>query len=90
MWQAAILPFMPWVWTAVFNQFCGAVDGAMGDGALIPAFFPTLKIPALALRAFAFHSMLQCQFAGPIFKKLFFGLIAGVLLFITLFAVPAG
>ena len=63
-------------------------------GALVLAFFPTLTILALASRAFAFYYMLQCIIAITVSKsgtqKLFFGVIAGVLAFITLFAVPAG
>ena len=63
-------------------------------GALILAFFPTLTILALASRAFAFYYMLQCIISITVSKsgpqKLFFGVIAAVLGFITLFAVPAG
>ena len=62
-------------------------------GALVLAFFPTLTILALASRAFAFYYMLQCIVSITVsksgFQKLFFGLIAAVLAFITLFAVPA-
>jgi len=63
-------------------------------GALILAFFPTLTILALASRAFAFYYMLQCLISMSVARsgvqKLFFGLIAAVLAFITVFAVPAG
>ncbi len=63
-------------------------------GALVVAFFPTLTILALASRAFAFYYMLQCLISITVSKtmmqKVFFGVVAVVLLFITLFAVPAG
>lgn len=63
-------------------------------GALILAFFPTLTILALASRAFAFYYMLQCLISMSVAKsgvhKLFFGLLAAILAFITVFAVPAG
>ena len=63
-------------------------------GALILAFFPTLTILALASRAFAFYYMLQCLISMSVARsgvqKLFFGLMAAVLAFITVFAVPAG
>ncbi len=63
-------------------------------GALIIAFFPTLTILALASRAFALYYMLQCLISITVtksgFQKLFFGVIAAILAFITLFAVPAG
>jgi hypothetical protein len=63
-------------------------------GALVLAFFPTLTILALASRAFAFYYMLQCIISISVSKsggqKLFFGAIAAVLAFLTLFAVPAG
>jgi len=63
-------------------------------GALILAFFPTLTILALASRAFAFYYMLQCLISFTLAKtslhKVFFAVIAGILLFVTLFAVPAG
>lgn len=63
-------------------------------GALALAFLPTLTILALASRAFAFYYMLQCLVAITVSKsglqKTFFRLIAVVLAFITLFAVPAG
>lgn len=63
-------------------------------GALVLAFFPTLTILALATRAFAFYCMLQCIISITVSKsgvqKLFFGVIAAVLAFITLFDVPAG
>ncbi len=54
----------------------------------------TLTILALASRAFAFYYTLQCIVAITISKnmpqRLGMGLIAAVLVFITLFAVPAG
>ena len=63
-------------------------------GAVILAFFPTLTILALASRAFAFYYMLQCLVAITVSKsvpqKIFFGMIAVVLAFITVFAAPAG
>jgi len=63
-------------------------------GALVLAFFPTLTILALASRAFAFYYMLQCLISLSVaqspLRKAFFGLLAGVLAFITVFAVPAG
>jgi hypothetical protein len=63
-------------------------------GALGIAFLPTLTILALASRAFAFYYMLQCIISITVSKsgaqKLFFGAVAAVLGFITLFAVPAG
>jgi len=63
-------------------------------GAIVLAFFPTLTILALASRAFAFYYMLQCLISMTVAKtgaqKLFFAVIAAVLAFITLFAVPAG
>jgi hypothetical protein len=63
-------------------------------GAVILCFAPTLTILALASRAFAFYYMLQCLVAASLTKsplqKIFFCLIAAVLAFITLFAVPAG
>lgn len=63
-------------------------------GALLLAFFPTLTILALASRAFAFYYMLQCIIAITVSKstaqKGFFCIIAVILAFITLFAVPAG
>jgi hypothetical protein len=63
-------------------------------GAVILCFAPTLTILALASRAFAFYYMLQCLVAASLAKsplqRVFFCLIAAVLAFITLFAVPAG
>ena len=63
-------------------------------GALAIAFLPTLTILALASRAFAFYYMLQCIISITVSKsgaqKLFFGVVAAVLGFITLIAVPAG
>jgi hypothetical protein len=63
-------------------------------GALAIVFLPTLTILALASRAFAFYYMLQCIISITVSKsgaqKLFFGAVAAVLGFITLFAVPAG
>jgi hypothetical protein len=63
-------------------------------GAVILCFSPTLTILAMASRAFAFYYMLQCLVAASIanstLQKSFFALLAAVLAFITLFAVPAG
>jgi hypothetical protein len=63
-------------------------------GGVIPCFAPTLTILALASRAFAFYYMLQCLVASglakPTLQRCFFYLLAAVLAFITLFAVPAG
>jgi hypothetical protein len=63
-------------------------------GAVILCFASTLTILAMASRAFAFYYMLQCIIAITVTKsggqKFFFGVIASVLAFITLFAVPAG
>ena len=63
-------------------------------GAVILCFAPTLTILALASRAFAFYYMLQCLVASGLAKstlqRCFFYLLAAVLAFITLFAVPAG
>jgi hypothetical protein len=63
-------------------------------GAIIIAFFPTLTILALASKAFAFYYMLQCLISITVtrsgIQKIFFGVIAAVLAFITVFAVPAG
>jgi hypothetical protein len=63
-------------------------------GAVILCFAPTLTILALASRAFAFYYMLQCLVAASLTKsslqRMFFCLIATVLGFITMFAVPAG
>ncbi len=62
-------------------------------GAMVLCFAPTLTILALASRAFAFYYMLQCLVASSLAKsplqRCFFYLLAAVLAFITLFAVPA-
>ena len=64
------------------------------SGAICLAFAPTLTILTLASKAFAFYYMLQCFVAINVSKngtqKMFFGAIALVLAFITIFAVPAG
>ncbi len=64
------------------------------SGAVILCFASTLTILALASRAFAFYYMLQCIIAimatQSVGRKLFYAVIATVLAFITLFAVPAG
>ena len=64
------------------------------SGAICLAFAPTLTILTLASKAFAFYYMLQCFVAMNVSKnatqKMFFGAIALVLAFITIFAVPAG
>ena len=63
-------------------------------GATFLAFAPTLTILTLASKAFAFYYMLQCFVAIEVSKhtsqKIWFGLIAIILAFITIFAVPAG
>ena len=62
-------------------------------GAMILCSAGTLTILALASRAFAFYYMLQCLVASSLAKsvlqRLFFRLLAAVLAFITIFAVPA-
>jgi len=62
--------------------------------AVIVAFFSTLTVLALASRAFAFYYTLQCLVAFNISKdrnqRVGIALVAAALLFITLFAVPAG
>ena len=62
--------------------------------AIVLSLADTLTILALASRAFAFYYTLQCIVAITISKsmpqRLGMGLVAAVLLFITLFAVPAG
>jgi hypothetical protein len=64
------------------------------SGAICLAFAPTLTILTLASKAFAFYYMLQCFVAMGVTKnaaqKMFFGAIALVLAFITIFAVAAG
>jgi hypothetical protein len=58
------------------------------------AYFKTLTILALASRAFAFYYTLQClvalHFCRTALQKFAIAVIAGILLFTTLFAVPAG
>jgi hypothetical protein len=58
------------------------------------AFFNTLTVLALASRAFAFYYTLQCMVAFNVSKsaaqRFGIALVAAALLFITLFAVPAG
>jgi len=62
--------------------------------AVIVAFFSTLTVLALASRAFAFYYTLQCLVAFNVSKdrnqRIGIALVAAALLFITLFAVPAG
>lgn len=62
--------------------------------AVILAFASTLTILAFASRAFAFYYFLQCLVAISVSKsagqKVAIGLLAGILAFITLFAIPAG
>jgi len=62
--------------------------------AIVLSMADTLTILALASRAFAFYYTLQCIVAIMVSKsmpqRLGMGLVAAVLLFITLFAVPAG
>ncbi len=66
----------------------------VGGGAIALSWSAnTVEILALASRAFAFYYMLQCLVAISVSKsmrqKIIFGLIAAVLAFITIFAVPA-
>ena len=62
--------------------------------AIVMAFASTLTILSFASRAFAFYYFLQCLVAILVSKnkvqKVAIGLLASVLAFITLFAVPAG
>jgi hypothetical protein len=62
--------------------------------AVMVAFFSTLTVLALASRAFAFYYTLQCLVAFNVSKdrnqRIGIALVAAALLFITLFAVPAG
>lgn len=62
--------------------------------AIAVAFMSTLTVLALASRAFAFYYFMQCLVAFDISKnrlqKTGILLVAAILLFITLFAVPAG
>ena len=63
-------------------------------GAIALALAPTLTILALASRSFAFYYMMQCLVAmstcesGP--RRFAIGIIAAILAFIMIFAVPAG
>jgi len=62
--------------------------------AVVLAFASTLTILAFASRAFAFYYFLQCLVAISVStstaQKAAIGLLAAVLAFITLFAIPAG
>jgi len=62
--------------------------------AIILAFASTLTILSFASRAFAFYYFLQCLVAIVVSEnkthKIIIGVLAAVLFFITLFAVPAG
>ncbi len=62
--------------------------------AVVLAFAPTLTLLSFASRAFAFYYFLQCLVAISVSKsrsqKLIIGILAGILAFITVFAVPAG
>jgi hypothetical protein len=62
--------------------------------AVLVSFASTLTILSFASRAFAFYYFLQClvaiQVAESRMQKIAMGLLASVLAFITLFAVPAG
>ena len=62
--------------------------------AVVLAFASTLTILSFASRAFAFYYFLQCLVAISVSKstaqKVAIGLLAAVLAFITLFAIPAG
>ena len=61
---------------------------------VILAFASTLTILSIASRAFAFYYFLQCLVAIAVSKstaqKVGMGVVAAILAFITLFAVPAG
>ena len=66
----------------------------VGGGAIALAWLAnTLEIVALASRAFAFYYLLQCLVAISIShsrrQQLFFSLVAAVLAFIAVFAIPA-
>ena len=60
----------------------------------ILAFASTLTILSIASRAFAFYYFLQCLVAIAVSKstvqRVGMGVVAAILAFITLFAVPAG
>ncbi|HLO81449.1 MAG TPA: hypothetical protein VK166_10840 [Chitinophagaceae bacterium] len=62
--------------------------------AVVMAFASTLTLISFASRAFAFYYFLQCLVAISVSKngtqKVAIGVLAGILAFITLFAVPAG
>ena len=62
--------------------------------AIVLAFASTLTILSFASRAFAFYYFLQCLVAVCVtqktWQKVLISLLAVVLAFITLFAVPAG
>lgn len=62
--------------------------------AVVLAFASTLTILSFASRAFAFYYFLQCLVAICVtrnsLQKAAIGILAAILLFITLFAVPAG
>jgi hypothetical protein len=63
-------------------------------GAVVLCLAPTFTILALASRAFAFYYFLQCLVAvsltKSVLRRLFFLVLAFILAFITLFAMPAG
>ena len=63
-------------------------------GAMILCSAPTLTILTLASKAFAFYYMLQCLVAitlsKSVLQRVFFLILAAILAFITIFAVPAG
>lgn len=66
----------------------------VGGGAIALAWMAnTLEVVALASRAFAFYYLLQCLVAISVSdsrgQQLFFSLVAAVLAFITVFAIPA-
>jgi hypothetical protein len=62
--------------------------------AVAVAFMSTMEVLALASRAFAFYYFMQCLVAFDVSKsgaqKAGIAIVAAILLFITLFAVPAG
>jgi hypothetical protein len=63
-------------------------------GAAILCFTPTLTILALASRAFAFYYLIQCLVAftvtHSVVRRVFFILMALLLGFVAVFAIPAG
>ena len=58
--------------------------------AVVLAFASTLTILSFALRAFAFYYFLQISVSKSTVQRVAISLLAAVLAFITLFAIPAG